>query len=101
MKANAAMQPTSLASERLFNKDKLLYGTTRQSLTEEHGKGFIFLHEDDAGQVRVLRQVPGHSLPGGQPQADLPQAQQVKVTDLSHLITLPINMLLSSYISSL
>ena len=45
MKANAAMQPTSLASERLFNKDKLLYGTTRQTLTEEHGEGFIFLHD--------------------------------------------------------
>jgi hypothetical protein len=28
-----------------FNKDKLMYGTTRQTLTEEHGEGFIFLHD--------------------------------------------------------
>ena len=35
MKSNGAMQPTSLASERLFNKDKLLFGTTRVMLTEE------------------------------------------------------------------
>ena len=45
MKANGAFQPTSLASERLFNKDKMLFGTTRQLLTEEHGEGFIFLHD--------------------------------------------------------
>ena len=45
VKANGAFQPTSLASERLFNKDKQLFGVTRQSLTEEHGKGFIFLHD--------------------------------------------------------
>ena len=45
MKANGAFQPTSLASERLFNKDKQLFGVTRQSLTEEHGEGFIFLHD--------------------------------------------------------
>ena len=45
VKANAAMQPTSLSSERLFNKDKQLFGFTRKSLTEEHGEGFIFLHD--------------------------------------------------------
>ena len=45
VKANAAMQPTSVSSERLFNKDKQLFGFTRKSLTEEHGEGFIFLHD--------------------------------------------------------
>lgn len=45
MKSNGAMQPTSLASERLFNKDKLLFGTTRVMLTEEHAEGLIFLHD--------------------------------------------------------
>ena len=45
MKANAAFQPTSLASERLFNKDKLLYGTTRTQLSEDHGEDFVFLHD--------------------------------------------------------
>jgi hypothetical protein len=45
MKANGAFQPTSLASERLFNKDKLLYGQTRQQMTEGHGEGYIFLHD--------------------------------------------------------
>ena len=45
MKSNAAFQPTSLASERLFNKDKMLYGTTRTQLTETHGEDFIFLHD--------------------------------------------------------
>ena len=39
------MQPTSLASERLFNKDKLLFGITRVMLTEEHAEGLIFLHD--------------------------------------------------------
>jgi hypothetical protein len=41
MKSNAAFQPTSLASERLFNKDKMLYGTTRTQLTETHGEDFL------------------------------------------------------------
>ena len=45
VKANAAMQPTSVSSERLFNKDKQLFGFTRKSLTEEHGEGFVFLHD--------------------------------------------------------
>lgn len=45
MKSNAAFQTTSLASERLFNKDRLLYGTTRQQMTEDHGEGYIFLHD--------------------------------------------------------
>ena len=38
VKANAAMQPTSVSSERLFNKDKQLFGFTRKSLTEEHAR---------------------------------------------------------------
>jgi hypothetical protein len=27
------------------NADKMLYGTTRQTLMEEHGEGFFFLHD--------------------------------------------------------
>ena len=45
VKANASFQATSLASERCFNKDKLLFGTTRKSLTEDHAEGMIFLHD--------------------------------------------------------
>ena len=45
MKANASFQPTSLASERCFNKDRMLFGTTRKSITEEHANGMIFLHD--------------------------------------------------------
>ena len=50
----------------------MLYGTTRQPLTEEHGKGFIF-----------------HL------QADLPQPQQVKVRELLHLILIIISKFVS------
>jgi hypothetical protein len=80
------MQPTSLASERLF-KDKLLYGTTRQTLTEEHGEGFIFLHD-----YLNKRMTPAKfSICDGQLQADLLQAQQVKVRELLHLIPIIIS----------
>jgi hypothetical protein len=66
----------------------MLYGTTRQPLTEEHGKGFIFLFLD-------LQQVPGHSLSGGHLQADLPQPQQVKVRELLHSILIIISKFVS------
>lgn len=58
MKSNGAFQPTSLASERLFNKDKLLFGTTRVMLTEEHAEGLIFLHD-----YLNKRMVKGHFEP--------------------------------------
>ena len=63
MKANGAFQPTSLASERLFNKDKLLFGTTRVMLTEEHAEGLIFIH-DYLNKRMVPRQFePCHNCP--------------------------------------
>jgi len=43
MKSNGAFQPTSLASERLFNKDKMLFGTTRTRFEENRAEGFVFL----------------------------------------------------------
>ena len=42
-KANSSFQATSLSSERLFNKDKMLFGQTRQSLTPELTEGLVFL----------------------------------------------------------
>jgi hypothetical protein len=45
MKSNGAFQATTLASERLFNKDKLLFGQTRKSFTEDRASGIIFLHD--------------------------------------------------------
>ena len=45
MKSNAAFQPTTLASERMFNKDKLLFGQTRKRLGTVRSSGLIFLHD--------------------------------------------------------
>ena len=41
--ANAAFQPTSVSSERLFNKDKLVYGDTRKRLTNDRAEALVFL----------------------------------------------------------
>ena len=43
--ANAAFQPTSvsISSERLVNKDKLVYGDTRKRLTNDRAEALVFL----------------------------------------------------------
>ena len=81
MKANGAFQPTSLASERLFNKDKMLFGTTRQSLTEEHGEGFIFLHDFlnkrmAEGEYRICETCPNPPKQGSNYRRTCPQHNQ-------------------------
>jgi len=45
VKANAAFQSTSLSSERLFNKDKMLFKTNRKSLQEDRSEGFVFYND--------------------------------------------------------
>ena len=45
MKANAAFQATTLSSERLFNKDKLLFGLSRQNIDDTRAEGLIVCHD--------------------------------------------------------
>jgi hypothetical protein len=40
--ANGAFQPTSLSSERLFNKNKLLFGSTRKRPIHHLGNLGVF-----------------------------------------------------------
>ena len=45
MKANSAFQASSLSSERLFYKDKLLFGLNRQTIEDDRAEGLIVLHD--------------------------------------------------------
>ena len=41
--ANAAFQPTSVSCERLFNKDKLVFGETQKRLKNDRAEALVFL----------------------------------------------------------
>ena len=93
MKANAAFPPTSLASERLFNKDKQLYGTTRTQLSEDHGEDFVFLHDflnkrSPPALYQLCPDCPNPPSPD-QLQGHLQEAQQVKVSRIANLSICP------------
>ena len=45
VKANGAFQATSVASERIFNVDKLVYDDRRKSLGVETGSGLVIAHD--------------------------------------------------------
>ena len=45
VKGNGAFQATSVASERIFNVDKLVYDDRRKSLDTELGSGLVIAHD--------------------------------------------------------
>ena len=60
-----------------------MFGTTRQSLTEEHGEGFIFLHDFlnkrmAEGEYRICETCPNPPEAGVQLPQNLPPAQSVR-----------------------
>ena len=72
VKANAAFQATSVASERIFNVDKLVYDDRRKSLGVETGSGLVIAHDflmrrKNPAEFRLCPQCPAPQSSTGQP----------------------------------
>ena len=72
VKANGAFQATSVASERIFNVDKLVYDDRRKSLGVETGSGLVIAHDflmrrKNPAEFRLCPQCPAPQSSVGQP----------------------------------
>ena len=72
MKANGAFQANAIASERIFNVDKLVYDDRRKSLGVETGSGLVIAHDflmrrKNPAEFPLCPQCPGPQSSTGQP----------------------------------
>ena len=72
VKANGAFQANAIASERIFNVDKLVYDDRRKSLGVETGSGLVIAHDflmrrKNPAEFRLCPQCPAPQSSTGQP----------------------------------
>ena len=76
VKANAAFQATSVASERIFNVDKLVYDERRKRLDVERSSGLVIAQDylkrrRNLAEFRLCHQCPAPQSQRGQPRYNI------------------------------
>ena len=85
VKSNGAFQATSVASERIFNVDKLVYDDKRKRLDVERGSGLVIAQDylkrrKNQAEFRLCPDCPAPQSEKGQPKYRINCAQHAKLS---------------------